>query len=162
MTALSSTAIKRLYLTWAHVDREAQLEALEALNNASGNFSAYREALKAVDSACVPFMVMFLTELVRTQSQPDTTTDPSLINFSKRMRFFDTVTSMLRFQTKAFSITERAATMAFLHQELATNSDKDQDWIWGRSEEVQLEEKSDTDILAGLGKAGFGHADGLS
>jgi len=46
--------------------------------------------------------------------------------------------------------------MAFVEQQLNTNGEKDQDWIWARSEEVQKDELVDTDIYNRLEKAGFG------
>jgi len=63
---------------------------------------------------------------------------------------------MLRFQTKPYPYVEKDVTMAFLEHQLTTNGEKDQDWIWNRSEQVQKEEKVDTDIYIGLEKAGFG------
>lgn len=155
VTALSSSVIKRLHLTWAAAARSTHLDDLAKLNDAPGNFSAYREALKDVDSSCVPFMAMFLTEIVRTQCQPDTRGDPPLINFTKRMRFFDTITSMLRFQTKPHFISEKDSILAFVEHQLTINGEKDQDWIWKRSETVQKQEMKDADILGGLEKAGF-------
>ena len=64
IAALSSAVISRLHLTWAHVGRTHQFETLAKLNDPSGNFTSYRTVLQAVDGPCVPFIGMFLTDLV--------------------------------------------------------------------------------------------------
>ncbi|KAI5120791.1 hypothetical protein M0805_002418 [Coniferiporia weirii] len=69
VAALSSTVITRLHLTWAHVKRGSHLEIFTRLNEPSGNFSAYRAALQAVDGPCIPFIGVFLTDIAHIQDQ---------------------------------------------------------------------------------------------
>src|SRR5882762_3881316 len=100
ITALSSTVITRLHLTWSHASRKSHLDAMLRFNNPSGGFSAYRSLLNLVDGPCVPFLTMFLTDLVHVQDQnPDSlpsSSDEPLICFTKSRRWYSVVTSMLR------------------------------------------------------------------
>lgn len=67
--ALSSAELTRLHLTWAHVGRGSQLASLVRLNEPSANFSAYRSLLQTVSGPCVPFIGIFLTDIVHIHDQ---------------------------------------------------------------------------------------------
>lgn len=71
VAALSSSALSRLHLTWAHAARAHHLASLTTLTDPQNNFAQARGALKAVPdgTACVPFVGMFLTDIVHTQDR---------------------------------------------------------------------------------------------
>ncbi len=69
VAALTSAMITRLHLTWAHVGRGAQLQPLARLNEPTANFSAYRALHQATNAPCVPFIAVFLTDIVHIQDQ---------------------------------------------------------------------------------------------
>lgn len=74
VAALSSTAVNRLHLTWAHAARSGQLTALTRLTEPRGNFAVARTALTSLadGATCVPFVGMFLTDIVHIHDQlPD-------------------------------------------------------------------------------------------
>ncbi|KAL5533752.1 hypothetical protein ACEPAG_212 [Sanghuangporus baumii] len=69
IAALSSAVISRLYLTWAHTGRSHHFENLSKLNEPTGNFSAFRAAMQAIEGPCVPFIGIYLTDIVHIQDQ---------------------------------------------------------------------------------------------
>ncbi|TDL26433.1 ras GEF [Rickenella mellea] len=76
--ALSSTVLARLHLTWAHVGRSSHLEPLTKLNEPTSNFTAYRTLYQSIEGPCVPFIGMFLSDLLHVQdSLKDTVTFPT-------------------------------------------------------------------------------------
>lgn len=61
--------IGRLQLTWAHVNRGNHLEPLINLNEPRSNFATYRAAYAVVEGPCIPFVGIFLTDIVHIQDQ---------------------------------------------------------------------------------------------
>lgn len=160
---LSSAVISRLYLTWAHVSRSRHLEPLVKLNEPTANFSAYRTLLGGIDGPCVPFIGMYLTDIVHINDQhPDTITVPpppepprTLIHFVKRSKWYDAVNAILRFQRKPYPFVEDTSLMFFIQAQLAVAHGRDQGWYWTRSQELQQAELAHADIRKGLEAAGF-------
>ncbi|EJD54482.1 ras GEF [Auricularia subglabra TFB-10046 SS5] len=64
IAALSSVDIRQLNLTWAHVSRTNQYTNLVRLTDPAGNFSSCRTLLDKIEGACVPFIGMYLSDLV--------------------------------------------------------------------------------------------------
>lgn len=63
VAGLASTVVVKLALTWAHVSRSSHVEPLTRLSDPSNNFAAYRNFYSSVDTSCVPFIAMYLTQL---------------------------------------------------------------------------------------------------
>ena len=95
VAALTSTVLTRLHLTWAHVDRASQLEPLAAFNDPLNGFATYRSLQHEAEDPCIPFIPMYLTDLMHANDQlPDffpagDESSPTLINFAKRQRLVD-------------------------------------------------------------------------
>ncbi|KZW00497.1 ras GEF [Exidia glandulosa HHB12029] len=64
IAALSSVDIRQLNLTWAHVGRTAQYQQLVRLTDPAGNFTACRALLQKMQGPCVPFIGMYLSDLI--------------------------------------------------------------------------------------------------
>lgn len=160
MTALSSTVVSRLHLTWAHAGRKSQLEALLNYNDPSGGFGRYRTLLQLVEGPCVPFIVMFLTDIVHIQNQipdhigSDIPQEP-IICFTKRQKWHNTVSAALKHQSTRYPFSENEPSKNFIMGQLRTGGLKDQSWFWQRSGEVQQIELAHADIRKGLEAAGF-------
>lgn len=160
ITALSSTVITRLHLTWAHASRKSHLDAMLRFNDPSGGFSAYRSLLHFADGPCVPFLTMFLTDLVHVQDQipdtlPSTSSEDPLICFTKAQRWYNIVTVMLRYQSRLYPWGEVEPTKNFIDGQIRTANFKDESWYWSKSQEVQQTELAHADIRKGLEAAGF-------
>lgn len=153
INALTSTVISRLHLTWAHVGRKSTLDALVKHNDPSGGFSAYRLLTRDAEGSCVPFIGMFLTDIMHIQDQ--FSDEDGRISFIKRQRWFDVASAMLRCQKKPYNIAESESTLTFIAGHLRASQEKDQAWFWERSQEVQQSELAHADIRKGLEAAGF-------
>ena len=156
ITALSSTVISRLHLTWAHVGRKSTYEALSRYNEPTGNFSGYRSLMRDVEGSCIPFVIMYLTDLVHIHDQY-VDDERGRLCFFKRQRWYEVVTVMLRYQSRPYDIAENGGTMGFVMKHLRDLEDgwKDHNWFWSRSQEVQQTEMAHADIRKGLEAAGF-------
>lgn len=162
INALSSTVISRLHLTWAHVGRKSNFEALLKHNDPTGGFAGYRGLLQSTEGPCVPFVGMFLTDIVHIQDQfTDDVESPSgssavpHICFLKRHRWHDVVQQMLRYQPKQYNIAESDSIRIFIESYLRSTNGKDDAWFWARSQELQQSELAHADIRKGLEAAGF-------
>jgi len=153
INALSSTVISRLPLTWAHVGRKSTLDALLRHNEPTGGFSGYRSLLQNVDGSCVPFVGMYMTDLVHIQDQ--FSDEDGRICFLQKQRWYETIMAMLRYQSKPYDIAENDPTLKFIEEHLREDSTKDQNWFWVRSQEVEETELAHADIRKGLEAAGF-------
>ncbi|KAG6842406.1 hypothetical protein C0991_007536 [Blastosporella zonata] len=152
--ALSSTVITRLHLTWAHVGRRNALDGLLKYNEPTGGFAGYRNLLQNVEGPCVPFITMFLTDLVHIHDgygdEPE-----GRICFLQRQRTYKTITLMLQFQIRSHDIAESESLIDFIIRHLQADADKDNNWFWAKSQEVQQQEISQADLRKGLEAAGF-------
>nr|GAT61374.1 predicted protein [Mycena chlorophos] len=160
INALSSTVISRLHLTWAHVGRKSILEALVKYNDPTGGFSGYRALLANAEGPSVPFIGMYLTDIVHISDQFSDRELPELggqkeLSFLQRQRWYDVVQVMLRAQSKPYLIAESESTTNFIWGHLRMDSMKDQTWFWEKSQEVQQSELAHADIRKGLEAAGF-------
>jgi son of sevenless-like protein len=136
------------------------LDALLKFNDPSGGFSAYRSLLHSVDGPCVPFLPMFLTDLVHIEDQnpdtlPSTSSEEPLICFTKARRWYGVVTAILRYQSKSYAWGEVESTKLFIEGQVRAASLKDDSWYWSKSQEVQQTELAHADIRKGLEAAGF-------
>lgn len=153
INALSSTVINRLHLTWAHVGRKSTLEALLRYNEPTGGFAGYRNLLRDVEGSCVPFIGMYLTDVVHIQDQFND--DNGRLCFLQRQRWYETISAMLRYQSRPYEIAESDSTMNFIWRYLREDPSKDASWFWSRSQDVQQAELAHADIRKGLEAAGF-------
>jgi son of sevenless-like protein len=153
INALSSTVISRLHLTWAHVGKKSILDGLIKFNDPSGGFSGYRMLLSNAEGPCVPFIGMYLTDIVHISDQ--FSDHDGNISFLKRQRWYEVVQVMLRAQKQPYNIAEGETTTAFIGLHLKLDSMKDQTWFWEKSQEVQQSELAHADIRKGLEAAGF-------
>ncbi|KAG6897953.1 hypothetical protein C0992_008343 [Termitomyces sp. T32_za158] len=154
INALSSTVITRLHLTWAHVGRKNILDGLLKHNEPTGGFAGYRNLLQNVEGPCVPFISMYLTDLVHIQDafgdEPG-----GRICFLQRQRSYQTVNAMLRFQSRPHDIAESESVMGFIKRSLQADGERDNNYFWAKSQEVQQMELAHADIRKGLEAAGF-------
>lgn len=155
INALSSTVITRLHLTWAHVGRKSNLDALLKHNEPTGGFAGYRGLQLNAEGPCVPFVGMYLTDIVHIKDQ--FSEDDGRVSFIQCQRWYEVVTVMLRSQARPYNIAESESTMPFIsdHLRAVSATSKDQARFWARSQEVQQSELAHADIRRGLEAAGF-------
>ena len=161
ITALESVVVTRLHLTWAHVGRTSQLNQLVKLNDPTSGFATFRAVQQSVDGPCVPFITMHLTDISHISDQYldnaviTASSNKTLVNFTKRQKWSNTVHAMLRHQGNYYPFAEDAATMSFVEANLLQSGEVDQGAFWIKSQEVQQSEVTNADIRKGLEAAGF-------
>jgi son of sevenless-like protein len=96
---------------------------------------------------------MYMTDLVHIQDQ--FSDENGRICFFQRQRWYETITAMLRYQSKPYDIAENNSTLKFIEEHLREHSTKDQNWFWSKSQEVEETELAHADIRRGLEAAGF-------
>lgn len=148
INALSSHAISRLDQTWAHATQAAVFDNLLTFSNPAGRFATYRAAIRAFQGPCVPYIGMWLTEIAQiNDSYPDTVPSDnrdlatsSLINFSKRAKWFDILEQMLRFQNKPYTFVEVPHTMGYVEGNLDNAMGLSLEFLQIKSREISQQE----------------------
>lgn len=168
VAALSGGDIGKLHLTWAHVLRAATLEQLVHLTDPTGRFAAYKALHASLDGPCVPFISIFLTELVHAHEhhpdfmatpappEPDLVTPRPLINVMKLRRLGEIIGQMLKFVNKPYrNLVENPTMTSAIEQQIELAVSKDAGFFWQRSQELQGTEVTHADIWRNLNDAGF-------
>jgi son of sevenless-like protein len=148
INALSSRAISRLDQTWAHATQTPVLDGLLGFSNPVNRFATYRAAIRACQGPCVPYVGMWLTEIAQiNDSFPDTVPSDnrdlatsSLINFSKRAKWFDILEQMLRFQNKPYMFGEVPHTMGYIEGNLVNAMGLSPEFLQIKSREISQQE----------------------
>jgi son of sevenless-like protein len=80
----------------------SHLDPLSELSDPTTNYAQLRKVLASVDGPCIPFLGMYLDDLVHINDQvPDVLSgNPPLINFSKRQNLADAASAIVRHQAK--------------------------------------------------------------
>lgn len=153
ITALSSTVITGLQLSWAYTSRKSVLDGLLRHSEPTGGFAGYRILLHQAEGPCVPFITMFLTEMVHVQDQFPRV--EGRISFSQRARWYEIIMAMLIFQARPYNIAVNEPMINFIEGHLQEGSCCDPSWFWKKSQETQTAEATHADIRKGLEAAGF-------
>ncbi|KAE9400617.1 ras GEF [Gymnopus androsaceus JB14] len=138
INALSGTVISRLNLTWLHVGRKNTLEKLLKFNEPSGGFSGYRHLHLHAEGSCVPFIGMYMTDLVHIKDQY--ADEDGRVSILQRQRCNPSPTTLRR---------TRSA-MNFIQNNLRGATKEWQAKFWSKTQEVQRSEVTHTDIRKGL------------
>lgn len=153
--ALSSAVIARLHLTWVHVSRRSIFDSLLRYSDPKGGFAAYRTLMQNAEGPCVPFISMYLTDIVHVRDHFAKADGDDRICFYQRARWYEIVTNVLKHQSRPYNIALVEQTSKFIEDHLRENTGRDQNWFWSKSQEVQHTEVANADIRKGLEEAGF-------
>lgn len=124
ISALGTTPIYRLYMTWPQISPRvmATLEEMRQLMASTKNFGTYRETLRQTNPPCVPFLGMsfilftsqsiifqdtdrtgiYLTDFVFIEDGIPNNTPNGMINFSKRSKSADVLQDIQQFQSTPY------------------------------------------------------------
>jgi son of sevenless-like protein len=161
LSALSSTTISRLHVTWANAGRRSHLDPLLKFNDSASGFAAYRALLRSAEGPCLPFLGMHFADIARNNWQmSDIIPSPSnpdiyLICFLKRRKLHDMVSAMLQHQTKVYNFAENESTRSFIQGHLQAAASKAEEWFWETSLDVQKSELPHADMRKGFEAVGF-------
>jgi son of sevenless-like protein len=161
IAALSNMAITRLHATWTHSRQHGQIDALLKHHESPDRFSIYRTLAHTAEGPCVPFVRVFLTDILDNNDQiadcfpSPSNPDVNLICFSKRQRLYEIVSTVLRHQSKTYGFAENEAMRTSIEGYLQSAGAITEDWFWTRSQEVQLSELAHIDIRKALEAVGL-------
>jgi hypothetical protein len=105
MSALNSSTIDRLKRTWDGLNRNQRslLDHLRSVTDHQRNYLVYRARLKQIRTPCLPFLGLYLTDLVfvdegNPSTRPSKVTERPLINFDKHAKSAKIVFELQKFQ----------------------------------------------------------------
>ncbi|KAG0327469.1 hypothetical protein BGZ99_007553 [Dissophora globulifera] len=122
MAALSQSPIHRLKRTWEQVPARTMntFMELQALMGVAKNWAEYREELHSINPPCVPFVGMYLTDLVMIQDGNGDFLKKSnhLINFYKRVKTAEVIREIQQYQSVPYCLTAVPEIHAFIRRGL--------------------------------------------
>ncbi|KAF9929050.1 hypothetical protein FBU30_001893 [Linnemannia zychae] len=118
--ALSHSPIHRLRRTWELVPNKYinSLAMLQALTSSAKNWAEYRAELHSVNPPCVPFVGIYLTDLVMIEDgNPDVLrTKDNHINFYKRVSTAEVIREIQQYQSVPYCLTVVPEIQAFIRR----------------------------------------------
>jgi hypothetical protein len=120
MAALTQSPIHRLKRTWEQVPTRTMqsFAELQSLTSVVKNWVEYREELHNANPPCVPFVGMYLTDLVMIQ---DGNSDflrksSNLVNFYKRVKTAEIIREIQQYQSVPYCLTPVPEIQAFIRK----------------------------------------------
>ncbi|KAF9973435.1 hypothetical protein BGZ73_003328 [Actinomortierella ambigua] len=118
--ALSSSPIHRLRRTWELVPNKSMntLQTLQQVTSSAKNWAEYRQELHSVNPPCVPFLGVYLTDLVMIQDgNPDYLRQSNHhINFYKRVSTAEVIREIQQYQSVPYCLTAVPEIQAFIRR----------------------------------------------
>ncbi|EYE93376.1 Ras-GEF domain-containing protein [Aspergillus ruber CBS 135680] len=104
ISGLGMTPIYRLYMTWPQLSPKVMntLEEMRDLMSSTKNFGKYRENLRCTHPPCVPFLGIYLTDLVFIEDGIPNHAPNGMINFSKRLKVGEVLQDIQQFQNTPY------------------------------------------------------------
>ncbi|KAF9941850.1 hypothetical protein BGZ65_000936 [Modicella reniformis] len=157
MAALSQSPIHRLKRTWEQVPARTMTSFmdLQALMGVARNWAEYREELHNVNPPCVPFVGMYLTDLVMIQDGNGDFLKKTnhLINFYKRVKTAEVIREIQQYQSVPYCLTGVPEIQAFIRRGLdGTKSVGD---LYDMSLALEPRERGDDKIARLLTESGM-------
>lgn len=155
-SALGTSPILRLARTWAQVNPKTMtvLESLRDLITTTKNFAQYREALHIANPPCIPFMGVYLTDLVFIEDGiPSIVKNTELINFAKRSKTAEVIKEIQQYQNVPYALKEVHELQTWVLQQKDSAGDVSD--MYERSLEVEPREREEEKIARLLSESGF-------
>ncbi|KAI1315604.1 hypothetical protein EDD11_000614 [Mortierella claussenii] len=157
MAALSLSPIHRLRRTWEQVPTRTMTSFMELqqLMSVGKNWAEYREELHNVNPPCVPFVGMYLTDLVMIQdgNQDFLKKSTHLINFYKRVKTAEVIREIQQYQSVPYCLTTVPEIQAFIRRGMdCTKSVAD---LYDMSLALEPRERGDEKIARMLTESGM-------
>ncbi|KAF9903043.1 hypothetical protein BX616_001732, partial [Lobosporangium transversale] len=157
MAALALSPIHRLKRTWEQVPARTMtsFQELQNLMSVAKNWADYREELHSVNPPCVPFVGMYLTDLVMIQdgNQDYLKKSNHLINFYKRVKTAEVIREIQQYQSVPYCLTPVPEIQAFIRRGMdGTKSVAD---LYDMSLALEPRERGDEKIARMLTESGM-------
>ncbi|KAL4965718.1 Ras-GEF domain-containing protein [Aspergillus stella-maris] len=147
LSGLESTPIYRLGRTWAMVtERSCKiLEPLQALISSDQNYLVYRDTVRRALPPCIPFLGLFLKDLVFIEDGNAATSPEGFINISKYTMLASTIHEVQRFKQASYSLLPVPELQEYLATQLQSAGDVYE--MWQRSCELEPRGRGDESRL---------------
>ncbi|KAI5290225.1 hypothetical protein KEM52_000528 [Ascosphaera acerosa] len=163
ISALATAPIDRLGRTWYQVSARtmAILERMRTLMQTTKNFALYRQTLHNVNPPCIPFLGIYLTDLIFTEdgiaSRPDVPSAPDVkwINFSKWRKTAAVIQEIQQFQNGTYQFQPVPELQEWIMQQMRDAQDCSTKAAYDRSLEIEPREREDEKITRLLSESGF-------
>lgn len=120
--AMALSPVHRLKRTWELIPSKAMtsLANLQAVTSSKKNWGDYRSELHSANPPCVPFVGVYLTDLVMIQDgNPDNMkSDDNHINFYKRVSTAEVIREIQQYQSVPYCLTTVPEIQSFIRRGL--------------------------------------------
>jgi len=98
--------VNRLNQSWAQIGKVAKknFEEMRKLLDSRGKFRTLRETLSVAGSPCIPYLGIFLTDIIGVEEGNPDYIDGDLINFGKQKLITEIISNVLRFQQTPYCL----------------------------------------------------------
>lgn len=130
------------------------LESMRQLIASSKNFSQYRETLHAATPPCIPFLGVYLTDLIFIEDGiPSLTKNTELINFAKRTKTAEVIRDIQQYQNVPYSLNPVPELQEWISENMRNAADVQE--MYNQSLKVEPREREEEKIARLLSESGF-------
>jgi len=117
LSGINNSSVNRLRITFAEIPKKHQMTLLN-LNekmNPYQNYSHYRKLLRTCVVPCLPYLGVYLTDLIFIEEGNQDMPETGLINFKKRRQMYNIIEEIQTYQIESYPTKDiRAAIMVYL------------------------------------------------
>lgn len=158
ISALGTSPILRLNRTWQQLNPKthALLESMRSLISTSKNFSLYRETLHAATPPCIPFLGVYLTDLIFIEDGIASLMKGSeLINFAKRTKTAEVIRDIQSYQNVPYGLNPVPELQEWITENMRNAGDVQEIGMYNQSLKIEPREREEEKIARLLSESGF-------
>jgi len=130
------------------------LESMRQLISTAKNFSQYRETLAAATPPCIPFMGVYMTDLIFIEDGiPSLAKNSELINFSKRTKTAEVIRLIQQYQNVPYNLNPVPDLQEWIAEHMRNAGDVQE--MYPQSLKVEPREREEEKIARLLSESGF-------